>query len=100
MIIYSITFAIDDSIQEEWLQWMKEHYIQSIMNIGIFSDYRFSKTHPVAEVDTAFNIQFRCESLAHLELFEEEHANSFNEKMIEKYRGKFGTFKMVLEEII
>ncbi len=99
MIIYSITFAIDDSIEQEWIEWMKTHYIQNIMSIGLFNDYRFSKTHPVAEVDTAYNIQFRCESLTHLELFEKEHANTINEKMIEKYRGKFGTFKMVLEEI-
>ncbi len=100
MIIYSITFAIEDSIEKEWLEYMKEQYIQEVMEIGLFNDYRFSKTHPVSDVDTAFNIQFRCESLTHLELFEKQHAPSIDEKLVEKYKGKFGTFRMVMEEII
>ncbi len=99
MIIYSITFAIEDNLQEEWLEWTKEHFIGSIMELGLFNDFRFSKTHPRADVDTAYNIQFRCDSLTHLEIFEAQHADAVNAKMMQKYRGKFGTFKMVLEEI-
>ena len=100
MIIYSITFAIDDSIQAEWLEYMKEYYLKDIMEIGLFNDYRFSKTHPTAEVDTAYNIQLRCDSITHIEIFEKQHAPHFDGKMMEKYRGKFGSFKLTLEEII
>ncbi|MFM7022374.1 MAG: DUF4286 family protein [Flavobacteriales bacterium] len=99
MIIYSITFAIDDTVEQEWIEWTKNHYIGKIMDIGLFNDYRFSKTHPSTEVETAYNIQFRCASLTHIELFEKQHAPAINERMIEKYRGKFGSFKLVLEEI-
>ena len=69
MIIYSITFAIEDGIEQEWISYMKEEYIANIMEIGLFNDFRFAKTHPVSDVDTAYNVQFRCESLTHLELF-------------------------------
>jgi len=99
MIIYSITFAIEDGIEQEWISYMKEEYIANIMEIGLFNDFRFAKTHPVSDVDTAYNIQFRCESLTHLELFEKQHASEIDEKMVEKYKGKFGSFRMVLEEV-
>ena len=53
MIIYSITFAIEDGIEQEWISYMKEEYIANIMEIGLFNDFRFAKTHPVSDVDTA-----------------------------------------------
>ena len=36
MIIYNVTVSIDQSIHEDWLQWMKEIHIPEVMETGFF----------------------------------------------------------------
>ena len=41
MITLSITTAIDESIENDWLEYMKTEHIALIMKTGLFKDFRF-----------------------------------------------------------
>ena len=42
MIIYNETFNIDDSIHQEWREWVQQ-YIPKVLATGLFSKLIFSK---------------------------------------------------------
>ena len=48
MILYNVTISIDTSVEEDWLQWMKEIHIPDVMNTGLFIDnkiYYYANYH-------------------------------------------------------
>ena len=64
MIVYSVTVAIDDSIEQDWVNWMKEVHIPEVMATGKFIDFRFCRVFPHHEDDNkSYNISYRCKDM-------------------------------------
>lgn len=99
MIIYSVTTALDEAIEEQWVEFMKTSHISLIMETGCFKDYRFVRVIPGQGVDISYNLQLRCENHAQLTEFRSKH-----ELMLEKivqlnFEGKYASFQSVLEQV-
>ncbi len=43
MIIYNVTINIDESVHDEWLQWMQTKHIKDVLNTGCFTSARLVK---------------------------------------------------------
>ena len=99
MIIYSITFAIDSKIEEEWILFMKSLYIPSLMNSGFFTQYQHTKIISEANEDLAFNIQLSCSSHEVLHSFVRDEKENLELILQQKYSGKFATFSTTLEKL-
>ena len=99
MIIYSVTTALEEAIEDQWVEFMKTSHISLIMETGCFKDYRFVRVIPGQGVDISYNLQLRCESHAQLTEFRSKH-----ELMLEKivqlnFEGKYASFQSVLEQV-
>ena len=101
MIIYSVTVAIDQSVHDEWLQWMKEDHIPKVMNTGYFKDFRMMRviSHQGENQDISYNIQYECESMAELHQYQVQKAPALQKEHSEKYDGKFAAFRTLLEKV-
>lgn len=100
MIIYSVTVAIEDSVREEWIQWMKDVHIPDVMKTGMFLDFRFCKVFPHQEGDPiSFNIAYRCKNQADFDEYQKNHAPALQKDHSERYAGKFAAFRTILEQI-
>ena len=99
MIIYSITFAIDESIEKDWVQYMKSIYIPILMNRGYFTEFQHTRIIPEQGLDLAFNIQLTCESTETLTRYINEKKEKDDMKLQQKYNGKFASFFTKLEKI-
>ncbi len=51
MVIYNITTKIDNSIEEEWLQWQHNVFIPDVISTGLFNDHRIFKLLEQDEAD-------------------------------------------------
>ncbi|MDB5145420.1 MAG: hypothetical protein JWQ66_4133, partial [Mucilaginibacter sp.] len=40
MLVYNETFIVDDTIIDEWLTWIKNNHIPSILATGDFDSYK------------------------------------------------------------
>ncbi len=40
MLIYNETFIVDDAIVDEWLTWIKNNHIPSVLDTGAFDSYK------------------------------------------------------------
>jgi hypothetical protein len=47
MILYNVTVSIDESVEKEWLQWMKEVHIPDVMNTGLFVSSKICRRREV-----------------------------------------------------
>lgn len=100
MIVYNVTLNIDESIHEEWLEWMTSKHIPDVMATGCFKDskvYRILSPEP--EEGLGYCIEYTCDSLEDYERYQIEHAAILQSEHKEKYGNKVSSYRTVMEEI-
>jgi hypothetical protein len=100
MILFSLTVNIDNEIQEEWLEWMKQSFIPNLWLTGFFVEKRFLKLLNEEEGNgTTYSLQLTLENLKVLRDFEENHLHDFRKMLYGKYTGRLVDFYTVLEKV-
>jgi hypothetical protein len=100
MIVYNVTVNIDDSVRDEWLNWMKTIHIPDIMNTGLFKEYKILRLlQPKPDDGDTFAIQYFAESMEDYEKYLNEYAPKLQEIHSKKYQDKFHAFRSILETI-
>lgn len=97
MIIYNVTVKIANEVHDDWVNWMKTKHIPDVMATGKFTKYTFSKVLVEDPEGTNYSIQYTCESLAHLDQYQEEHALELQQEHATRYKDQFVAFRTLLE---
>jgi len=100
MILYNETVNIDNTVAEEWLQWIKEVHIPDVMGTGYFLRNQICRL--MDEVDnggTTYAVQYTCRSLQDLEEYQRDHAPEIQERHMKRYEGKYVIFSTLLEVV-
>jgi hypothetical protein len=95
MIIYNVTVSLDGSIHDEWLDWMKAKHIPDVMDTGMFIDNKICRL--LVDDEITYAIQYTCESTEKLDEYNKRYAPKLQKEHTEKFRGKFGSFRTLLE---
>lgn len=99
MIIYSISTALEEGLEDSWVKFMKEDHIPIIMQTGLFVDYRFSRVITAQGTDVTYNLQLRCKGHAELSQFRGLHELSLQKIEYQNFEGKYAAFQSVLEQV-
>ena len=99
MILYNVTAAVDDSIHDEWLEWMKNTHMPEVMATNRFVECKIFKVLLSKEEGTSYAMQYFAETMAELQLYEALHADELRKKHTSRYGDKVLTFRTVLEEV-
>lgn len=99
MIIYSISTAIAEELEERWVQFMRDDQIPLIMQTELFLDYRFSRVITAQGTDVTYNLQLRCEGHAQLSQFRGKHELPLQKIEYQNFEGKYASFQSVLEQV-
>ena len=101
MILYNVTINIDDSVKDEWLQWMKDKHIPDVLATELPLRYNIYQllTRFDEETGTTFSIQYFFEEMTSYEIYQQLHAPYLQNEVIKKYDGKFTAFRTVMEEV-
>lgn len=97
MYIYNVTVNIDDSVHEDWLNWMKKTHIPDVLNTGLFQSCRFCRVMVDEESGTTYSIQYLVKDLEALALYQEMYAPALQKEHMDRYSGKFVAFRTILE---
>lgn len=100
MILYNVTVSIDENIEADWLQWMKEDHIPKVMNTGMFVERKIFKllSHE-QEGAITYAIQYFADSINHINEYQEKHAEALQLEHTEKFKDKFVAFRTMLEHV-
>ncbi len=99
MILYNVTINIDNTVEPEWLDWMKSTHIPDVMNTGCFTKNLVCKINAESEGGTSYSIQYFCNSQTDLDRYLTTHATKLQQEHALKYQGKFAAFRTLLDVI-
>jgi hypothetical protein len=100
MIIYNITINIDDSVHDEWLEWMKTSHIPDVMRTGMFKESRLLRIlGDESSGGRTYSVQYTCENLEKYHQYEDIYAPALRGEYNNKYKDKFVAFRTLLETV-
>lgn len=99
MYIYNVTINIEESKNEEWLQWMKSEHIPDMLATGKFSKALMTKVLVDEEMGgITYSVQYTTDSKQTLEKYYQENAEQLRAKS-NRFAGHFVAFRTELEII-
>jgi hypothetical protein len=99
MVIYNVTSNLAQSLEEEWLEFTREHIAQ-VLGTGLFMDARLTRVL-VEENDgsSTFSIQYKASSREALEIYYDKHASAFRKVAVDKFSEQVLSFRTELDVI-
>ncbi len=99
MIIYNVTINVDDSIHDEWLNWIKIH-IPQVLSTGKFTEAKLTKVLVEEEMGgTTYSVQYRAKSRQDLDAYYQQHAERLRQDGLKRFADKSLAFRTELEII-
>ena len=99
-IIYNITINIDETVHDEWLNWMKTEHIPKVLGTGKFEKATLSQV--LVEEDMGgktYSVQYRSYSREALDAYYREDAEKLRNEGLKKFADKMLAFRTELEVI-
>jgi len=98
MIIYNVTINIDDSVHQQWLDWMQEKHIKEVLEAGKFIKAKFIKIiSEEATNSTTYCVQYFAKNKQQLDSYYLEKAPKLREEGLRLFGDKMLTFRTELE---
>ena len=98
-IIYNTTFIVDEAIEQEWVGFMKEHYIAPVREHGLCRDIIFTKVSIDQPEGKTYSLQLVFDSPEEQKQFVENWLPRIEEKIIRNYTDRYVCFSSTLTEI-
>jgi DNA-directed RNA polymerase beta' subunit len=101
MIIYNVTCNIPESIETEWVHWMKHVHIPEVIATEKFTGFKMLKLLTNVEDNEGVNyaIQYYCHSIEDYQQYADEFAPALKAKTYERYGEQVLAFRTLLEEV-
>ncbi|WP_053991035.1 DUF4286 family protein [Mangrovimonas sp. TPBH4] len=100
MIIYNVTTHIEETIKEEWLEWMKSEHIPQVLATGKFKGAKLTRVLVEEEKGgLTYSIQYRALSRQALDEYYEVFAMQLRNEGLKRFADKMLAFRTELEII-
>ena len=97
MLLYNVTLILEDSVVEEWLQWMQETHIPQVMATGMFLSHRLLKVLDSPNEGVTYCTQYIAENLENYETYQTVHAPALQEDLNERFKNRFVAYRTLME---
>ncbi|MCC5943875.1 MAG: DUF4286 family protein [Bernardetiaceae bacterium] len=99
MFLYNVTVNIDENIENEWIEWMRNVHIPDVMATGCFTSARMSQLlGEVAEASgPTYAIQYVYPDEATLERYQKEFAPKLQAAHTKRYENQFVAFRTLMK---
>ena len=98
-IIYNVTCNMKPSIEERWLEWVKE-CIPRVLGTGLFMDARLTRVLVEDEDSSStFSVQYKAIDRNALNIYLSEYAEKFRKEGFEEFGDNVLSFRTELEMI-
>ena len=98
MLIYNVTTKVDQSIADEWVDWMQQVHIPAVMASGYFEKSQLLRLLEVDEEEgPTYAIQYFAESKSLYNLYVDKYADEMRRRSFEKWGDRFIAFRSVMQ---
>ncbi len=100
MYIYNVTINVDESVHDQWLDWMRGTHIPDMLATGKFSRAKLCKVLLTEEMGgITYAIQYSTPNRETLQAYYELDAPRLRKATLKKFKDKFVVFRTELEVI-
>src|SRR5690349_16410576 len=101
MILYNVTINVEDSVHNNWFEWMKNVHLPEVMSTGKFVEYRMFRiiTRQDGETGQTYSIQYFSNNLEDYLSYKEHDAPALQKKTLDLFGEKVFAFRTILEEV-
>jgi hypothetical protein len=100
MILYNVTVSVEESIHEEWLQWMKNVHIPEVLSTGLFNGHRVLNL--LGDYNTGgvtYCVQYFLDNMDKYKEYEQNHAPSLQASHLARYSDRAVSFRTLLQDV-
>ena len=98
MIVYNVTMKVDKDAAAEWLKWMKEEHMPSLMDTGLFTDKHLFRLLEQDESEgLTYVAQYFCNNLDNYNEYINTHAPRLREISFRRFGSKFIAFRSIMQ---
>lgn len=98
MLIYNTTYHVEDGDARNFLIWMTQHYIPTVLQSGLLSAPRLAEVLSHREDGTStYTLQWEVESSKTLHEWHTRQGNALNEELLKIFKDKVVGFPTLLE---
>ena len=99
MYIYNVTINIDESVHDQWVDWMKSDHIPAMLDTGKFTKALMTRVMVEEEMGgITYSIQYTTDSMETLQKYYAEDADILRAQS-KPFEGKFVAFRTELQII-
>tara|TARA_B100001250_G_C19554484_1_gene680534 strand:- start:250 stop:558 length:309 start_codon:yes stop_codon:yes gene_type:complete len=99
MIIYNVTVSVEESITNDWLDWMKIKHIPEVMACGVFTKAQINRVITQGDSNNTFAIAYNCASMKDLHQYQINFSDKLQQKHIARYGDKVVAFRTIMESV-
>ena len=100
MIIYNTTFHIEESIQQEFIEYILQNVIPQAIKSELLTSPRFSQIFGEEETSGfSYALEFATESISTLEQWNKTESTAVITPLIEKFKDKVVGFSTIMQTI-
>ena len=96
MILYNVTVSIDESIHEDWLNWMRTKHVPDVMATECFIEARISRVHGEEQGGFTFAMSYVALNQDKIDEYQKNHAPVLQSEHNERYAGNVAAFRTML----
>lgn len=98
MILYNVTINIDESLEEKWLNWMKNKHIAEVLKTNLFTKAVIIKVLIEEEMGgSTYSIQYYCENKEKLNQYYQDFAPQLRQEGLALFGDKMLAFRTELQ---
>ncbi|WP_421941412.1 DUF4286 family protein [Pedobacter sp.] len=97
MLLYNVTLILEDSVAEEWLQWMQEVHIPQVMGTGMFVSHRLLKVVDSPNEGVTYCAQYVVDNLSLYNEYQDKYAPELQAELNERYKNRFVAYRTLME---
>ena len=100
MYIYSVTIAIENETETEWLKFMKQKHIADVLKTGYFSTASMRKAlNEENATFVTYNIEYTTNSMEAYTQYQQLEAARLQKDVADRFSGKFTAQRRVYQKV-
>ena len=99
MILYNITFNVEDDIKEQWLSYMEENFIPAMIKSGLLETPVLSELLLDEPQGTSYALHFQVKDMDALRRFQRKEWRPILEALYKKFGDKVVFFPTEMKVI-
>ncbi|MET4082457.1 hypothetical protein ABIB40_002415 [Pedobacter sp. UYP30] len=97
MLLYNVTLILEESIANEWLDWMQKTHIPAVMDTEKFLSHRLLRVVDSPNEGVTYCTQYVAESDEKYKEYLAEFAPALQHELDTKFANKFVAYRTVME---